>query len=180
MVNRMANSTRYLLLLTIILTFFLNPVSLYSDSAKEKPHGDRSKLPKGCASCHKGHAKYINNTFMLAESRQNLCFRCHADSANAEETIREGALSRNANVINIQREFSKSYHHPIEKSGSHRYGETLPETDPSMPRHAACGDCHHHHLVTKQNKMSGSIIKMKNYPPDNAFTDASFSMVAST
>ncbi|MEW6001356.1 MAG: cytochrome c3 family protein, partial [Nitrospirota bacterium] len=57
--------------------------------------------------------------------------------------------------INIQKEFEKPYHHPIEKTGIHRFGETLPEINPSMPRHADCGDCHHHHYVTEENKMAG-------------------------
>ncbi|MDQ7787210.1 MAG: cytochrome c3 family protein [Thermodesulfovibrionales bacterium] len=58
-------------------------------------------------------------------------------------------------MINVQREFTKAYHHPIETSGLHEYREDLPETIPSAPRHVACVDCHHHHYVSQGNKHVG-------------------------
>ena len=68
---------------------------------------------------------------------------------------REGDIGLDTVLLNIKKEFEKVYHHPIEKTGVHTYRETLPETDPSMPRHAECVDCHHHHYVTKENKYLG-------------------------
>ncbi|MCG2722502.1 MAG: hypothetical protein L6290_10890 [Thermodesulfovibrionales bacterium] len=72
-----------------------------------------------------------------------------------EKAKRDGDVARDVITANIQREFEKPYHHPIEKIGIHQYGEILPEVDSSMPRHAACGDCHHHHFVKEKNTMSG-------------------------
>ncbi|MEW6003551.1 MAG: cytochrome c3 family protein, partial [Nitrospirota bacterium] len=126
---------RYKLLLIIVILFI--PVSTYSRFIGDRPHADKSKLPRGCASCHRGHGKY--STPMLPERKETFCFRCHGHSVNVEKTKREGDLAKDVKQINIQKEFEKPYHHPIEKTGIHRFGETLPEINPSMPRHADCG-----------------------------------------
>lgn len=141
----------FFIVLVLILSF--SPSLLYSDSGKGRSHGDSSKLPKGCASCHKGHGVY--NTPMLSERKEVFCFRCHGHNTYAENAKRAGDIAKDVMTVNIQREFEKPYHHPVEKIGIHRYGEILPEKDPSMPRHSACGDCHHHHYVREENKMSG-------------------------
>lgn len=137
----------------MFLSFFLIPIPLYSKSIKDGPHGDKKKLPNGCGSCHKGHGK--PNTPMLPEKKDVFCFRCHGKSKKAEETRKRGDLGKETKAANLEREFEKPYHHPVEKIGIHSYKETLPETDSSMPRHSECGDCHHHHYVTPENKMVG-------------------------
>ena len=139
--------------LLLFLMSVLKPVSIYSESFETRPHGDKNKLLKGCASCHKGHGKY--NTLMLSETKDTFCFRCHGRGIDVDKTKDERALARDAKVPNVKPGFEKPYHHPIEKTGIHKIGETLPEMDPSIPRHAECGDCHHHHFVTDKNKMSG-------------------------
>jgi predicted CXXCH cytochrome family protein len=143
----------WVLAVFIISMLFLTPSLLYADSGKERPHGDKTKLLKGCASCHKGHGIY--NTPMLSERKELYCFRCHGQGMYVEKAKNDGDVARDAITSDIQREFEKPYHHPIEKIGIHRYGEILPEVEASMPRHIACGDCHHHHYVKKENKMSG-------------------------
>jgi predicted CXXCH cytochrome family protein len=137
----------------ILLMLSLVPVSLYPRSLMDSPHGDRLKLPKGCASCHKGHGKY--NTPMLPMNKDVFCFRCHGYTEYVENTRQEGDLARNTKAANVQREFEKPYRHPIEKIGIHRYGETLPETNPGLERHSECEDCHHHHYVKTDNKAEG-------------------------
>lgn len=141
------------LIIVLVLILFISPSTLYPDSGKGRSHGDRSKLLKGCASCHKGHGVY--NTPMLSERKEVFCFRCHGNSIYAENAKRAGDIAKDVRTTNVQREFEKPYRHPIEKIGIHRYGEILPEADASMPRHSACGDCHHHHYVTEENKMAG-------------------------
>jgi predicted CXXCH cytochrome family protein len=139
---------------TVTIFIFILTLSLtYADSGKGRPHGDNTKLLKGCASCHKGHGVY--NTPMLSERKELYCFRCHGQSMYVDKAKSDGVLAKNVKTANIQKEFEKPYHHPIEKIGVHQYGEILPERDPSMPRHAACGDCHHHHMVKNDNKISG-------------------------
>jgi len=144
---------KHLLLVALFLVVFLAPGSLYSTSMRESPHGDKRKLPQGCASCHKGHGQY--NTPMLPESEDVFCFECHGHYKNVEQTRRQGRLSRDTKAADLQREFEKAYHHPIERTGIHKYGETLPETDPSKPRHSECADCHNHHYPTETNTLAG-------------------------
>jgi predicted CXXCH cytochrome family protein len=143
--------TYKVLLLSFLICFF--PVSLYSLSFRESPHGDSSKLPKGCASCHKGHG--IKNTAMLSDEKQGFCFKCHGDGITVANTRRAGYLAAGTKGANLKREFEKPYSHPFDKTGIHRYNETLPETNASAQRHSECVDCHHYHYVTTANKMKG-------------------------
>lgn len=140
-------------LLVLVFVLFLVPASLHSKSLKESPHGDRKKLPKGCESCHKGHGK--PDTPMLTESRDVFCFECHGHFKSVEDARRKGALARDTKSADLQKEFEKPYHHPIEKTGIHTHNEVLPETDPSKPRHSECADCHHHHYTTQKNPLVG-------------------------
>jgi predicted CXXCH cytochrome family protein len=145
------------ILLSVNIILLITPFSIYSESLSftGSPHGDKTKLPKGCRSCHKGHG--VINTPMLPESKDVFCFRCHGDNLNIEKVKNEGKLAIQIKLSDLQREFEKTYHHPIEKTGIHRYDETFPEKDTSKQRHAECGDCHHHHFVQKNNKFSGVI-----------------------
>ena len=136
-----------------MMVIFIVPATLYPKSFRDTSHGDRRNLPKGCQSCHKGHG--IFNTPMLSETKDVFCFRCHGNSTNREKARQEGFLASDIFLHDLEREFAKTYRHPIEKTGIHQYGETLPEQDPSMPRHSECVDCHHHHYVTKENKQLG-------------------------
>lgn len=140
-------------LIILILMLCITLSLFYSALGSERPHGDKTKLLKGCASCHKGHG--LSNTPMLSLKNEVFCFRCHGHNIYVENAKRVGDLSSDVVTINIQKEFEKPYHHPIERIGIHRYGEILPEVDSSLPRHSVCIDCHHHHYVSKKNKMSG-------------------------
>lgn len=159
-------------MISVLLVLFLTPISIYSKSTRERPHGDKSKLLRGCASCHRGHGKY--NTPMLSEKKEFFCFRCHGHNVNVEKTKKEGDISKDTREINVQKEFDKPYRHPIEKTGIHVYGETLPEIDPSMPRHVECRDCHHHHYVTEENKMAG--IKGTNRQRSKVFVSSEYEL----
>ena len=150
----MGKNKRYALLtIFFMMVIFIVPATLYPKSFRDTSHGDRRNLPKGCQSCHKGHG--IVNTPMLSETKDVFCFRCHGNSTNREKARQEGFLASDIFLHDLEREFAKTYRHPIEKTGIHQYGETLPEQDPSMPRHSECVDCHHHHYVTKENKQLG-------------------------
>lgn len=143
----------WLLVIFFIVLICAVPSLLYSRSYRETSHGNLANLPKGCQSCHKGHG--IFNTPLLPSAKDALCFRCHGNSLSRETLRQEGFLTSDVFLHDIQREFEKTYRHPIEITGIHQYGEILPETDPSLPRHAECVDCHHHHYVTKENKHLG-------------------------
>jgi predicted CXXCH cytochrome family protein len=147
--------TKISALLTIffMIVICIVPATLNSKSFRETSHGDRTNMPKGCQSCHKGHGVF--NTTMLPSTKAIFCFRCHGNSLNREKMRQDGFLPSDIFLHDLQKEFEKTYRHPIEITGIHQNGEMLPETDPSMPRHAECVDCHHHHYVTKENKLLG-------------------------
>lgn len=150
----MRKNKNYLLSAIISMAVICTASSaLCSKSFRETSHGNKTNLPKGCQSCHKGHGVF--NTSMLPSTKDIFCFRCHGNSLNRETLRQEGVLPSDIFLQDIQREFEKTYRHPIEITGVHQYGEILPETDPSLPRHAECVDCHHHHYVTKENKHLG-------------------------
>jgi predicted CXXCH cytochrome family protein len=142
-----------LLFIFILSLLLFAPLTIQSAPTGERPHIDRTKLPRGCASCHVGHGK--PNTPMLPEQRSGFCFRCHGRPVYVDVTKRKGYLAKYAGVKNLQREFDKPFRHPIENTGIHRADESIPERDPSAPRHAECGDCHNPHMVVTGFSMAG-------------------------
>ena len=143
----MSQSKQFKSKVILIMAILFVIVSLHSQGFSASAHGDKRNLPKGCQSCHQGHGTY--NTPMLPEQKSTFCFRCHGNDDNRHMMQVNGYLANNMILGDIGKVFQKPYHHPIEKTGIHKYGETLPEIDPSMPRHSECGDCHHHHYTTK-------------------------------
>ena len=148
-----AAHTNIFVLLALFTILLFSADALHSQGFRDSPHGDKRNLPKGCGSCHKGHG--VAYTSMLPEQKNTFCFRCHGDIAVRENMKKTGLLSHDADLANIKMAFEKPYHHPIESIGIHKYDEILPETDPSMPRHSECGDCHHHHYANKANVSLG-------------------------
>ena len=151
--NITQKSKQILTFLLFFIILFLTPLSLQSQGFQQSSHGDKKNLPKGCASCHIGHGMY--NTPMLPEQKDKFCFNCHGYTDNREKMKRNGYVAKETTLNNLDREFEKPYHHPIEKIRIHEYGETLPEIDQSIARHSECGDCHHHHYVKKGNSTIG-------------------------
>jgi len=151
--NERDQKMKHFSITAVVLVLLLTPGVLYAATMKESPHGDRRKLPHGCASCHVGHGK--QNTAMLSEDRETLCFKCHGGSSNADTARKKGDLGEDTKGANLQREFEKPFRHPVERTGIHKYGETLPEMDSSKERHSECEDCHHYHYVTAKNTMAG-------------------------
>ena len=143
---------KFILFFLVILLFF-SAGNLYSQGFQESAHGNKKNLPKGCGSCHKGHG--ISHTAMLPDQKDTFCFRCHGDLDERAKMKQSGFLAKDIDLVNIKQVFAKPYHHPIENVGIHKYDEILPEIDPAMPRHCECGDCHHHHYVTKTDKTIG-------------------------
>ncbi len=88
-----------------------------------------------------------------------MCFVCHGDRAPAKllnRNLPRGVTFPDPPLKNVEAEFRKNYHHPtFEDGGVHRRNETLPETDPRMPRHADCVDCHNPHLLSSTKKYAG-------------------------
>ncbi len=101
-------------------------------------HLDRTKLPAGCSSCHKGHG--TRATVMLEKTKDELCFKCHGIG---------GAKDVYSPLQNV------SNHPIIQTSQYHVTGESLPERSPSTPRHVSCYDCHNAHLSSPEKTFDG-------------------------
>ena len=108
--------------------------------AYNETHLDKSKLPQGCISCHKGHGKRAS--LMLAQSKEELCFKCHGPVKNGEKG------EAHTDIYSVM---TKRSNHPVlQTSNNHVPGETLPERSPAVPRHVACVDCHDPHLTSRE------------------------------
>jgi len=92
-----------------------------------------------CSSCHKGHG--VSGTLLLSSSNDQICFNCHGPSGPGKDIY---------SVIN------KTYKHDILNTAQyHQSGETLPEQNPSDPRHVSCFDCHNVHKLDSTNTLKG-------------------------
>ncbi|MBW2735986.1 MAG: hypothetical protein JRH20_26675, partial [Deltaproteobacteria bacterium] len=119
-------------------------------SAMVQAAGDahsRSKLLRGCGSCHVGHGKAGSK--MLPEAEENFCFRCHGNASTRSQLIRQGLLAPMSNLRDVSRDFRQPHSHPIGRTGIHRANEQLPERDPRTPRHVECADCHKSHRTVR-------------------------------
>lgn len=141
----------FLPIIFVLSAIFMIHVPLYAKSTILNSHLDKSELPKGCGSCHLGHG--LQNTPMLPAARAVFCFRCHGNTMAVQKVKAEGRLAPQVNTRDIQREFEKPYHHPIEKGC--REGDSLTTQDPGAPRCVACVDCHNQHYASKNNKTAG-------------------------
>lgn len=108
-------------------------------------HLDQQNLPYGCGTCHVGF------NFGFAGG-SDACLSCHGNPSRRPM----GFVTPSAKLQNLESEFKKTYRHPtFDVSGVHKNREILPETDPKIPRHADCADCHNVHYVTPTNIYAG-------------------------
>lgn len=137
----------------LVVIIFLFSASSFAASLKQSVHGEKSNLPAGCASCHKGHG--VKKTPMLPFEEKEFCFMCHGSQAKQRDAIKAKKLANGKVLKNVEDDFRKIYHHPIEVQGVHRSDEVLPEDDSSKQRHATCMDCHNAHKVKRENALAG-------------------------
>lgn len=131
----------------------LAPQTVMGGTYAQSVHGDRTKLLKGCGSCHKGHG--VHDQPMLPKEGEEMCFQCHGNTNDVSEGKQIGILSQSAEPKDIRGEFSKPFRHVLGPKGIHTPVETLPEIDPKTQRHVGCGDCHDIHREPKQALPSG-------------------------
>lgn len=130
--------------LLFFLAFLTFSTFLTAAFAFNETHLDKSKLPKGCISCHKGHGK--RGTLMLGSPKDDLCFNCHGSVKKGEQ----GEARTDIYSVLLKR----SNHPVIQTSRYHVQGETLPEKSSSVPRHVSCVDCHDPHLTSKDKPLN--------------------------
>ncbi len=82
-----------------------------------------------CESCHRPHAAGHGKALLAQSGEAANCSVCHA-----------GTVA----TLNIQMEFSKPSHHPIENA---EWTHTPNEAATLMPRHVTCADCHNAHVA---------------------------------
>jgi predicted CXXCH cytochrome family protein len=132
------------------VSFFFAAFSAFlavtSAFAFNEPHLDKSRLPDGCFSCHKGHGKRA--TMMLRSPKNELCFTCHGP-------VRKGTRGEaNTDIYSVL--LKRSNHPVLQTSQYHLPGESLPEKSSSTPRHVSCHDCHNPHLASKEKPFKGT------------------------
>ncbi len=126
-----------LIILTIV--FFVD----FTKGEGISSHRDYGKLVNGCGSCHVGHG--VPGTPMLAEKEEHFCYSCHGFGKGKLATGNNEKLFPGTEVSNIEIEFQKQSHHPVEFEGLHIYGEESLKIRRNLPRHSECTDCHESH-----------------------------------
>ncbi len=106
-------------------------------------HLNPETLPQGCMSCHGGHVPQEGKRGLLFGRDEDACYRCHG-SGRGEE-VRAGRLAERVSPSDVQAQFLKPSHHPVEWAGEHSSSERAPETDSNARRHVKCLDCHDAH-----------------------------------
>lgn len=106
-------------------------------------HIGNAFLPEGCGSCHVGHG--LSGEPMMAASEEDQCYTCHGSANRRADAVARGLLAQGANLDDIEREFSRTYRHPVEEGMGHSPGERLPSFSGSRASHAECVDCHNPH-----------------------------------
>lgn len=133
---------RHAFLVAFIVGF---PLSVQAVSPNLPPHLDRQKLNYGCGSCHVGF------NFKSGGGTTG-CTSCHGNTPR----LANGLVATGSELKDVESEFKKIYRHPtFDVRSVHSSKEELPETDPKMPRHADCVDCHDPHLVSSANPFAG-------------------------
>lgn len=115
-------------------------------------HGEEGLLPKSCRACHRGMS-------MAIRGEEEVCLTCHGSEVDRQQMIAADFLRAGGirgRMADIGAELRKTYNHPVlTVRGVHRSSETLPETNPSAPRHSECVDCHAPHDLTREEPFRG-------------------------
>ena len=82
-----------------------------------------------CANCHRTHAAGHGKALLAQSSEAANCTVCHAGTVAPR---------------NVQGEFGKPSHHPVESA---EWTHTPKEDAATMARHVACADCHNAHAA---------------------------------
>lgn len=75
-------------------------------------HLDRTQLPAGCLSCHRGHGR--TSSPMLAAPQKELCLTCHGGPGAKQEAVRRGILHPAANPPDVSRALLLPHQHPLD------------------------------------------------------------------
>lgn len=144
----------FILITVAIALSFAFSLSIFRAEVLSAPlHMDKTKVKRGCASCHKPH-KGKGGGFLLEREIENLCGKCH--DASIDDSTKNDDIGAGANPKDVYTSLKKLSNHPaLTTTRYHKAGEVLPETDISAPRHAACFDCHNAHLFTSDEKFRG-------------------------
>jgi len=156
----MKNLVHFLVLFSFVL-FFYSP----SFSAEEKREPIHKTAPEtltaGCLSCHK---RYLEGEPWATAGEERFCYLCHGGEERKRKSKETGRIFYKTSLLDISAEFNKFSHHPVEGQRIHHYREILPETNPKIPRHSECADCHEPHRSYKKIKVERGKKKPGNHP----------------
>lgn len=131
---------RRLLALPVIL-FALLPVG----ASGIDPHLDRTLLPEGCPTCHRGHGE--PGSPMLPGPQNQICLGCHASQADEDRQVRSGRLSAIARPSKIIDELSQPFTHHLDDHAFSRHESGV----------VVCTSCHSPHRgSTRRDLGTGS------------------------
>lgn len=124
------------------------PVVVYAQPLDKPVIHQRPK-----ASCARCHTRYFRDEPRLSTGEEKFCYMCHGNEERVKLSERRKKVDPDFVSFDLEKEFSKPSHHPVEKSGIHRSRrEILPEVDPNAKRHCECVDCHEVHRSLKRDK----------------------------
>lgn len=127
---------------------FLEVTNSFTQETREKIHKkDPETLPASCNTCH---VRYVYGEPWATSGEERFCYLCHGSEERRRKSKDTGRLGYKVSLIDISAEFAKLSHHPVELRGIHWQKEILPETDPKIPRHSECQDCHEPHRSYKK------------------------------
>jgi len=108
------------------------------------PWGDRKAEWKGsnvaenaCLNCHTPHTA-ATAARLLKNTEENTCYLCHTGNVASK---------------NIEAEFSKFFHHPVEITPNTDHDAMLSEDPLTMNLHVECMDCHNPHAAKDDDPM---------------------------
>jgi predicted CXXCH cytochrome family protein len=90
-----------------------------------------------CFNCHKPHTA-VTAARLLKNTEEDICYLCHTGNVASK---------------NIQAEFLKAFHHPIEITPNADHEAVLSEDPTTMNLHVECMDCHNPHAVRDDDPM---------------------------
>jgi len=83
------------------------------------PHLDRTLVPGGCVSCHKGHGELRSP--MLPTAQKVVCLNCHDSRAALDRQVRLGNLSPSAQPPLLGAALAQPFVHPLSETAHSRF-----------------------------------------------------------
>lgn len=100
-------------------------------------HNNLAVFPKQCKTCHKAHG--VQQTPLLQKRDPELCFKCHSNTEERGNSIKEGLISPLSNPADINSSFLLNYRHNLSEGCGmcHKI-----HSQEKLKEYEICKDCH--------------------------------------